>query len=204
MTNARDIVPQPPHRGNHKHTIMTTNNTHRDDAPALWVGTYAKYNDYENRGEWLYLEDYADAEEFMEACHKLHNDEADPEFMFADFENFPDSLYHESMGESGIQQIYDWMELDEDTRAKLEAYESIHGAGDGDISDRAEAAEDAYFCSVSAWRDWNDVAMEYVDAGCFGIEIPEALQRYFDWDVLAGELKMEMSMADNGMVFWDR
>ena len=51
----------------------------------------------------------------MEACHKLHNDEADPEFMFADFENFPDSLYHESMGESGIQQIYDWMELDEDT-----------------------------------------------------------------------------------------
>lgn len=183
---------------------MTTDNTHRDDAPALWVGTYAKYNDYENRGEWLYLEDYADAEEFMEACHKLHNDEADPEFMFADFENFPDSLYHESMGESGIQQIYDWMELDEDTRAKLEAYESIHGAGDGDISDRAEAAEDAYFCSVSAWRDWNDVAMEYVDAGCFGIEIPEALQRYFDWDVLAGELKMEMSMADNGMVFWDR
>jgi antirestriction protein len=84
----------------------------RGDA-ALYCGTYAKYNNGSIDGKWLTLTDYEDAEEFLQACRELHKDEADPEFMFQDFEHFPDELYSESMGREEIQNIYDWVNLDE-------------------------------------------------------------------------------------------
>ena len=41
----------------------------------IYVGTYAKYNDGSIFGKWLTLSDYADKEEFYEACKELHKDE---------------------------------------------------------------------------------------------------------------------------------
>ena len=173
-------------------------------APALYVGTYHKYAEGSLFGEWLYLEDYADAEEFMEACRELHKDEADPELMFQDYENFPASLYSECAGLDNIAAIYEWMELDENEREMLQAYEEIHGEGSGSVTDRARTASDAYFCAVdAAFCSWEDVAWEYVHQGCFGIEIPPQLEYYFCWVTLGRELSQSMSMADNGMVFWD-
>ena len=67
-----------------------------DVQPALYVGTYAKYNGASIWGKWLTLTDYPDAEAFFRACRELHADEADPELMFQDCEGFPDELY-ESM-----------------------------------------------------------------------------------------------------------
>ena len=181
-----------------------SNSVHSADAPALYVGTYCKYSEGSLFGAWLYLEDYADADEFMKACRELHKDEAYPELMFQDYENFPRSLYSESAGVDNIAAIYEWMELDKDEREMLDAYESIHGEGDGSITDRARKASEAYFCTVDdAFCDWEDVAWEYVHQGCFGIDIPENLQYYFCWATLGRELHDSMSMADNGMVFWD-
>lgn len=80
------------------------------ETPRLFVGTYAKYNNGSNEGEWLDLDDYNDSEEFLDACAKLHDDESEPEFMFQDYENIPESLYHESMGEKYLDAIYEWIE----------------------------------------------------------------------------------------------
>lgn len=63
---------------------------------SIYVGTYGKYNAGSIFGKWLNLSDYADKEEFYIACRELHNDEADPEFMFQDYENIPDGLIGES------------------------------------------------------------------------------------------------------------
>lgn len=86
---------------------MTQTNT----TPALYVGTYAKYNSGSIAGQWLKLSDYSDAEEFLAACYELHKDEEDPELMFQDFEGFPRSLYGESMSQDEIQKIYDLIEV---------------------------------------------------------------------------------------------
>lgn len=63
---------------------------------SIYVGTYSKYNEGSIFGEWLNLSDYADIDEFNEACRELHKDEDDPEFMFQDWENIPKGLISES------------------------------------------------------------------------------------------------------------
>ena len=78
--------------------------------PAVYVGTYEKYNNGSIGGGWMSLEGH-DKESFYAACAELHSDESDPEFMFQDFQNFPREFY----GESGLAaEIWDWLELDED------------------------------------------------------------------------------------------
>ena len=59
---------------------------------SVYVGTYGKYNNGSLFGAWLDLSDYADKEEFYEACRELHKDEEDAEFMFQDYENIPENL----------------------------------------------------------------------------------------------------------------
>ena len=63
---------------------------------AIYVGTYAKYNAGSLFGKWFDLSDFADKDEFLEACKELHKDEDDPEFMFQDRENIPEELVCES------------------------------------------------------------------------------------------------------------
>ncbi len=41
----------------------------------IYVGTYAKYNAGNLYGEWLKISDYANYDEFEEACKELHADE---------------------------------------------------------------------------------------------------------------------------------
>lgn len=81
------------------------------ETPRLYVGTYAKYNNGSIEGGWLDLDDYNDSEEFLAACRELHEDEADPEFMFQDFEGFPKSLYSESMSERELDTIFEHIEM---------------------------------------------------------------------------------------------
>ena len=69
---------------------------------SVYVGTYGKYNNGSLFGAWLDLSDYADKEEFYEACRELHKDEEDAEYMFQDWENVPENL----IGESWISENF--------------------------------------------------------------------------------------------------
>ena len=71
----------------------------------VYVGTYAKYNNGSIFGEWIDAEDYADKEEFIEACKELHKDEPDPELMLQDYEGFPEVFYSEKDIDS---RLWDW------------------------------------------------------------------------------------------------
>ena len=72
--------------------------------PALYVGTYGKYNDGNLGGMWVDMTTFSDDDEFFDFCRLLHHDEEDPEFMFQDYENMPYSLYNES---ANPEEIYD-------------------------------------------------------------------------------------------------
>lgn len=66
------------------------------DGARVYVGTYRKYNSGSLAGKWLSLADYANRDEFYAACRELHKDEADPEFMFQDWEGVPSWMIGES------------------------------------------------------------------------------------------------------------
>lgn len=76
--------------------------------PKIYVGTYAKYNSGDLSGAWLSLRDYATYEELIEACLELHSDEAEPELMIQDCEDFPDGLdCMESLSREEWQDVMD-------------------------------------------------------------------------------------------------
>lgn len=162
----------------------------------IYVGTYAKYSEGSiakaprAEGAWLDLEDYADAEEFAEACKALHADEEDPELMFHDYDGFPEDYYSESSLDAAI---WDWLELDEDDREMLSAYRDAV-----DSTGTIEQARDAYMGKADSEADY---AKQYADDTRMLEYMPEHLRWYFDFERLARDLFMCYFTMANGYVF---
>ena len=94
-----------------KEAVKNHEQTNGSDSPALYCGTYGKYNSGNLSGMWLNVSTFDDYEDFVNFCLAIHADERDPELMYQDFENMPDSLYHESMGEKEFNKIAEYCEL---------------------------------------------------------------------------------------------
>ena len=172
------------------------------DEPALYCGTYAKYNDGSIAGRWLKLTDYADAEEFLNACKALHKDEDDSEFMFQDFENMPREFYSESLSRADLDKIYAWLQLDEFDRQLVEEYAEATGYHTDDLD--IEKIRDAFYCELghSFGRTDAEAMGDYVlDNGLFGVDIPDALVTYIDREALGRDYFMDMTVSSNGFVF---
>lgn len=160
---------------------MSTPKAHQNeqDSPAVYVGTYGKYNSGSIAGAWLYLEAYADKEDFLAACSELHKDEHDPEFMFQDFQCFPRSYY----GESSIKdELWDWLALDEDDRELLAVYQE-HVRDEADIDE----AREAFQGKADTKADWAEQFIE--DCGMLQ-DVPDSLARYFDYEAYARDCEM--------------
>lgn len=97
--------------------------------PAIYCGTYAKYNNGSIDGMWIDLSTFQYYDDFIEFCQRLHADERDPELMFQDYENFPKCWYCESgIDESTFDKIIEYADLDQNMQeaylAYLEHYDS--------------------------------------------------------------------------------
>jgi antirestriction protein len=150
-----------------------------DMTARLYVGTYAKYNSGSIAGAWIDLEDYGDKESFLAACAELHKDESDPEFMFQDFEGFPRSMYSES---SISDDLFAWLELDEDDRELLAVYQD-NVDGDGTI----DKAHEAFSGKYDSEEDW---AIQFLD-DTGGLEgVPEHLKNYIDYEAYARDARI--------------
>lgn len=121
-------------------------------APAVYVGTYGKYNNGSLHGAWLNLTDYSDQSEFYEACAELHKGESDPEYMFQDWENIPDQF----ISESGIDSAFwDYLEVIENSYYDAEVFEA---ASDLDIP--VDMVEELY---EGQYNSDEDFAYEFAD-----------------------------------------
>ena len=92
---------------NARKTALTAYIAHKQDTPALYVGTYAKYNAGDLAGAWIDLQACEDKETFFNVCRALHGDEDYPELMFQDFRRFPKELYSEC---GGVDDLYTYIE----------------------------------------------------------------------------------------------
>ena len=176
--------------------MTTTNN---ETVPALYCGTYAKYNNGSINGKWLKLGDYADATEFWTACEQLHADESDPEFMFQDFEGFPKSLYNESMNTPDIEKIIEYAKLDEDDRTLVDEYEDAMGS----LPDDLETARDSYETELESFNHEREYGEYVVEQGLFEVDMNSPIATYIDYESLGRDCLMDCSVSSNGYVFRD-
>ena len=177
-----------------KEEIKNHEQTNGSDSPALYCGTYGKYNSGNLRGMWANLSTFDSYEDFINFCKAIHADESDPELMYQDFENMPDSLYHESMGKEGFENIKKYCEL-------CEEYNVL--AVDDFLKffkpEELDRMHDAY---VGVYDSEEDFAEEIV-SGCYDLEkMMGNLADYFDYDALARDLFMcDYYFGSHGTVF---
>ena len=149
------------------------------DQPAVYVGTYEKYNNGDLTGAWLDVSQYSDRVAFYQACAALHADEDDPELMFQDFQGFPTSYYAESWLDVNL---WEWLDLDDDEKEMVEAY---HDNIDRDAS--IECIKDAFCGTWDSAERWAENWLN--DSGLLS-EVPEVLQHYIDFEAYARDARM--------------
>ena len=152
------------------------------ESPALYCGTYGKYNSGNLGGMWVNVSTFNSYEDFKTFCLAIHADEEEPELMYQDFANIPDSLYHESMGEEEFNKILEYCELCDDyCVSAVDDFLEWFSPEDFDRMD------DAY---AGVYDSEEDFAREMVN-DCYDIEkMMGDLAYYFDYEAFARDLFM--------------
>ena len=159
--------------------------------PAVYVGTYHKYNCGSIAGKWLDLTEFDGEQDFLAACSALHADEEDPELMFQDWEGIPSGLASESH--------VNW--------AFIDAYRQAKEEGQGEAF--VEWAEYFNACDYDAFQEAyqgeaeseEDYARNYADETGLLNDMPDSLLSYFDYEAFGRDLFMNGLVLVNGYVF---
>lgn len=158
---------------------------------ALYVGSYAKYNEGSLTGAWVNLQACGNQETFLKVCRALHGDEKDPELMFQDFSGFPRELYSEC---GGLDDLYKYIEILEsvDDPEALAAY--------FDYFDLDELSDfDSRF--IGPYDSEIDYAYECVE----GSDVLEKMGKfalYFNYKAYARDLFANDYFFSRGYVFY--
>ncbi|KAA5978596.1 antirestriction protein ArdA [Pantoea sp. M_4] len=180
--------------------------------PAVYVGTYHKYNCGSIFGKWFDLTEFEGREDFYEACQALHADEWDAEFMFQDWEGIPQALHADEWDAEFMFQDWegipsrfvsesamDWDFIAAYKRAEEEGREAAFIAwaeytGECDY----DAFDDAYRGEAESEEDY---AQEMVEGKGLLNEVPEPLRSYFDFEAYARDLFSSGYVFHDGHVF---
>ena len=164
------------------------------ESPALYCGTYGKYNEGNLGGMWVNISTFDSYDDFINFCKAIHADEEDPELMYQDFANIPDSLYHESMGEKEFNNIAEYCELCDDYSVSA-VYDLLEIFRPEDLDRMA----DAY---MGVYDSEEDFARETVN-DCYDLEkMMGNLADYFDYEAFARDLFMgDYHFGSHGTVF---
>ena len=159
------------------------------DHPAVYVGTYRKYNNGSLRGAWVNLSEFSTKSEFYDHIQKLHADEDDPEYMFQDYENFPSCFYGESWLDD---RLWDWLELDDNSRQVCTVYlEQVNQQG---------TIEEALENFHGTFESKESYAREFLqDTGSLS-NLSEELRWFFDFEAYADNLENsgDLNFVENG------
>ena len=167
---------------------------HDSDSPAIYCGTYGKYNSGNFNGMWVNVSTFDDYEDFVNFCKAIHADEEEPELMFQDGENIPDSLCSESMGEEEFNNLLKYCELCEEYDV-FAVYDFLELFMPEDL----DRMPDAY---VGVYESKEDFAEELVD-DCYNLEkMMGDLSCYFDYEKFSRDLFInDYCIGSRGTVF---
>ncbi|HAD8887086.1 TPA_asm: DUF1472 domain-containing protein [Salmonella enterica] len=160
-------------------------------APAVYVGTWHKYNCGSIAGRWFDLTTFDDERDFFAACRALHQDEADPELMFQDYEGFPGNMASECH--------INWAWVEGFRRARDEGCEEAYRLW---VDDTGETDFDTF---RDAW--WGEAdseeafAVEFASDTGLLADVPETVALYFDYEAYARDLFLDSFTFIDGHVF---
>ena len=174
--------------------------------PAVYVGTYRKYNQGSIQGKWMYFSQYSNADEFLKACYELHYDESDPELMFQDHMDIPETVYSECMGKDTINFLIQYSKLENSEQEKIEDFVQYHCSTEGrDIEDILDMCLGKYESERDYCIELMDFTMEMADEEVNGLHtelLRDALRFYIDYDAMARSLFVnDFFIGKNGYVF---
>lgn len=167
---------------------------YNEENPAVYCGTYGKYNGGSLEGQWIDLTTFGgDFDEFIRYCQALHADEEDPELMMQDYENFPETWYDECLSEADFDSIIEYTDLCEDwDKEAIDAYISLTGELD------ADNFRDKY---IGKWDSEADFA-EHIITECYNLgDIPAIIADHIDYEAIGRELFMQDYDFEDGYVF---
>ncbi|EBJ0308311.1 DUF1472 domain-containing protein [Salmonella enterica] len=160
-------------------------------APAVYVGTWHKYNCGSIAGRWFDLTTFDDERDFFAACRALHQDEADPELMFQDYEGFPGNMASECH--------INWAWVEGFRLARDEGCEEAYRLW---VEDTGETDFDSF---RDAW--WGEAdseeafAVEFASDTGLLADVPETVALYFDYEAYARDLFLDSFTFIDGHVF---
>lgn len=167
--------------------------TSSDGQPAIYCGSWGKYNNGSLRGMWINIASFNDFGEFINFCKAIHSDEYDPEFMDQDYEGIPTSLINKNVftpegfeaiklycsmcSQYGAEAVNDYMEINDD----LEYFEeNFCGIYDSEEDFARSIAEE----TLDLENKMGDLSI------------------YFDYEAFARDLFLfDYYMGSNGHVF---
>lgn len=180
-----------------KHNLLNEIATANPNAntPKVYVGTYAKYNDGNLKGEWVELDDFSDYDDFIEYCMELHSDEDDPELMFQDWENIPDKFISES---HISEEFWDMIEFYNEYGYEF-INDIINERGLSDVDEIRDALDNMSLYYTDSIR----VAIEMHCDETLAYESNDFCERYFDYEQygrdirVSGDLDYELEDIDD-------
>ena len=177
-----------------REAISKHEQTKESESPALYCGTYGKYNACNLSGMWVDLSTFDYYEEFEAFCLAIHADENDPEIMYQDSKNIHYSLYREVMGEKVFNNIKKYCELCEEYCVSA-------------VNDFLEWFTPGYLYRmpdiyVGVYDSEEDFARELVNE-CYDLEkMMGDLANYFDYEAFARDLFInDYCFGSHGTVF---
>lgn len=181
-----------------------------ENAPRIYVGTYAQYNSGSLFGKWFELSEYESFHEFINACLEYHSQEpgGSPELMFQDWEHIPGTLICEyNLDEKAFDYFNTAAQLDAVTQDAFQCYcehISCWPSNKNDIDTQLEefqACYHGYFGNESNPR--LAFAYQYLDETGLLDGLPKIAESYFDYEAFARDLFLEGYCELNGHVFSD-
>lgn len=166
-----------------------------DENPAVFVGTYGKYNDEAGAwGAWIDLTKCDDYDEFLEVCRLLHEDEDDPELAQWDYMYFPRELYTENIMDRKTFDIIKQLS-EANNKEAMEAFITLYGI------ESIDSFDDKY---MGKWDSEEDFA-EHIVNECYDLDrMMGHLSYYFDYKSFARDLFLDGYDFENGYVFCNR
>jgi len=172
----------------------TTHKTKSNVTIEIYVGTYHKYNCGSLNGAWVDLTQFANYDEFMEFCKKLHSDEPDAEYMFQD--STCDFVFADMIGEHGV---------DEDVFEAIELYGDLDTNTQEIVAALMDASGLGFFDAVGKYEDL--FVTDDIDTYCVDyvvdMGLPEFALNYFDYAKFQRDLEMDLITGScNGKDFY--
>lgn len=159
--------------------------------PAVYVGTYHKYNGGSIAGQWFDLTQFDDEHDFLAECRELHADEEEPELMFQDWEGIPSGLISETHVNWAFIDAYRQAEADGQEAAFVQWADYFNACD-------YEAVQDTYQGEAESEEDY---ARDFADETGLLDGMPDSLLSYFDYEAYGRDMFMNGLVLLNGYVF---